>query len=97
MVWLFFLLGRLGLSQACIQTLSQPLQLRCRAYVDVVRCAALVQRITRNIQAFSLHGGLNDPGPASRVAHTLTICRWSSACSRMIPLYNPPAILSLPY
>jgi hypothetical protein len=95
MVWLFFLLAGSVYRRRAIQTLFATIAIALPG-VLWTWCVAphWFNELRANIQAFSLHGGLNDPGPASRVAHTLIDLQVVLSLFKDDPrFYNPASYL----
>ena len=74
LVWLYFLLAGGVYRRRALQTLFLTVVLSVPAVLWVWRVAPnWVQELHSNILAFSVHGGINDPGLASSGAHGLAM------------------------
>ncbi len=72
LVWLYFLLSGGVYRKRALQTLIAMVLLTLPAILWVWRVSPhWMQELHSNILAFSAHGGINDPGPASSGAHGL--------------------------
>ena len=72
LVWLYFLLAGGVYRKRALQSLFATIALSLPAVLWVWRVAPhWIQEMHSNILAFSVHGGLTDPGPASTGAHGL--------------------------
>jgi hypothetical protein len=71
LVWLYFLLAGGLYRKRALQTLLVviAIALPCILWVWSV-APGWVQELRSNLLAFAVHGGLNDPGPASNFSHT---------------------------
>jgi hypothetical protein len=95
MVWLYFLLAGSVYRRRAVQTLFATIAIALPG-VLWTWCVAphWIDELRANIQAFSLHGGLNDPGPASRVPHTLIDLQVLLSLFKDDPhFYNPASYL----
>jgi hypothetical protein len=74
LVWLFFLLAGGAYRKRALQTLLIAAVLTLPAVLWVWHVSPnWMQELHSNVLAFSAHGGINDPGPASSGAHGLAM------------------------
>ena len=74
LVWLYFLLAGGVYRKRALQTLVVAVAFCLPSVLWVWRVAPhWIQELHSNILAFSAHGGINDPGPASSGAHGLAM------------------------
>ncbi|HUV70018.1 MAG TPA: glycosyltransferase family 87 protein [Terracidiphilus sp.] len=72
LVWLFFLLAGGLHRKRALQTLVLTVAISLPALVWIWQVSPhWIQELHFNLQAFSAHGGINDPGPASTGGHGL--------------------------
>jgi hypothetical protein len=71
-VWLYFLLAGRVYRQRALQTLLTTIVMSVPVIIWVWYVSPhWIQELHANVMAFAVHGGLNDPGPASTGAHGL--------------------------
>jgi alpha-1,2-mannosyltransferase len=72
LVWLYFLLGSAAFRKLALQTLAAVIALSLPFIAWVSEVAPhWWSELRANLAAFSVRGGLNDPGPSSGLAHDL--------------------------
>jgi hypothetical protein len=72
LVWLYFLLAGRVYRQRALQTLLTTIVMSVPVIIWVWYVSPhWIQELHANVMAFAVHGGLNDPGPASTGAHGL--------------------------
>jgi hypothetical protein len=95
MVWLYFLLAGSIYRRRAIQTLFATIAIALPGVLWTwIIAPHWLNELRANILTFSQHGGLNDPGPASRVAHTLIDLQVVLSLFKDDPgFYNPVSYL----
>jgi hypothetical protein len=82
MIWLYFLLAGGVYRKRALQTLLATVAISLPGVLWVWRVAPQwMQELHSNIEAFAVHGGLNDPGQLQTGLTAWWTCRWSSASS----------------
>jgi len=95
LVWLYFLLAGGVYRKHALQTLLATAAISLPGLLWTWRVSPhWMQEWHANIQAFAVHGGLNDPGPASNWAHGLVDLQVVISVFRDDPrIYNPVSYL----
>ena len=74
LIWLYFLLAGGAYRKRALQTMAVMIAISLPAILWVGQVSPhWIQELHSNILAFSAHGGINDPGPASLGAHGLAM------------------------
>jgi Glycosyltransferase family 87 len=95
LIWLYFLLAGGVLRKRALQTLLVAILISLPFVLWVWHVSPnWIEELRSNLLAFSVHGGLNDPGPASQSAHQLVDLPVVLSLIRDNPnFYNPISYL----
>ena len=91
LVWLYFLLAGGVYRRRALGTLLATASLGLPFAVWAwLLSPQWIQELQSNLQFFSGHGGINDPGPASKIPHTIVDLQVTISCFKDDPhFYNP--------
>lgn len=98
LVWLYFLLAGGVYRKRALQTMAATIAISLPAVLWVGQVSPhWIEELHSNILAFSAHGGINDPGPASLGAHGLAMVISLQAVISVLRddprFYNPASYL----